>query len=261
MTEIRVKFDLTFSRRMIVSAGALAMMLCAVPELDSESVTLSTYYPAPSGVYTKMITTGHTFMARDGGIYNNASNPNGTVVVLGGITNVPAVPDTTLNGVKLKVVGDVQAHHMKFPGVGGNSGVAADYYGIYQEAGPWSGTYPDLRVQYHTGISYDAYYGYGGHRFYTGYDGTGNPTGSGPVTGAGPALQINDAVRSGVPIVYTGPTCTPTSFGLGVQNCPGGTYATFTSGVMVKQTTSIGSTDPGGTMLCCPCPVGGCPSL
>ncbi|MDE2039317.1 MAG: hypothetical protein KGO96_04745 [Elusimicrobia bacterium] len=36
-------------------------------DLSSESVTLSTYYPAPSGVYTKMITTGQTVLARDGG--------------------------------------------------------------------------------------------------------------------------------------------------------------------------------------------------
>ncbi len=243
MTEIRVKFDLTFSRRLIVSAGAFAMMLCAVPELDSESVTLSTYYPAPSGVYTNMITTGNTTLARDGA--------GATRVGIG--TSAPAV--------KLHVVGDVQSDHLKFPGVGGNSGAAADYYGIYQESGGWAAPFPDLRVQYHTGISYDAYYGYGGHRFYTGYNGTGNPTGAGPVSGGGPTLQINDAVRSGVPIVYTGPTCTATSFGLGVQNCPGGQYATFTSGVMVKQTTSIGSTDPGGTMLCCPCPISGCPSL
>ena len=67
MTEIKIKFDLSFSRRFMTSAAAVAIMLCAVPELDSESVTLSTYYPAPSGVYTNMITTGNTFLARDGG--------------------------------------------------------------------------------------------------------------------------------------------------------------------------------------------------
>lgn len=35
-------------------------------ELSSESVTLTTYYPAPSGVYQQMITTGKTHLARDG---------------------------------------------------------------------------------------------------------------------------------------------------------------------------------------------------
>src|SRR4051812_12852564 len=68
MAEIRLKFDLSFSRRFLMAAGAAAMMLCAAPELDSESVTISTYYPAPSGVYTNMITTANTFLARDGGV-------------------------------------------------------------------------------------------------------------------------------------------------------------------------------------------------
>lgn len=67
MAEIKLSFDLTFSRRFMTLLGTAVMMLCAVPELDSESVTLSTYYPAPSGVYTNMITTGNTYLARDGG--------------------------------------------------------------------------------------------------------------------------------------------------------------------------------------------------
>ncbi|MDO8757111.1 MAG: hypothetical protein Q7J64_03790, partial [Elusimicrobiota bacterium] len=67
MAEIKLSFDLTFSRRFITSSATLAIMLCAVPELDSESVTLSTYYPAPSGVYTNMITTSDTYLARNGG--------------------------------------------------------------------------------------------------------------------------------------------------------------------------------------------------
>jgi hypothetical protein len=84
MAEIKLTFDLTFTRRFLSRAGAVAIMLCAVPELDSESVTLSTYYPAPSGVYTNMITTGHTYLARDGGVYNAGSNAAGTVLTLGG---------------------------------------------------------------------------------------------------------------------------------------------------------------------------------
>ncbi|OGR85154.1 MAG: hypothetical protein A3J74_01745 [Elusimicrobia bacterium RIFCSPHIGHO2_02_FULL_57_9] len=36
-------------------------------ELGTENVNLTTYYPAPSGVYTRMITTGQTVLARDAG--------------------------------------------------------------------------------------------------------------------------------------------------------------------------------------------------
>lgn len=67
MANIRVQLDLTvpsLPARLIV-VGVL--LLCVAPELGSESVTLSTYYPAPSGVYTQMITTNNTFLARDGG--------------------------------------------------------------------------------------------------------------------------------------------------------------------------------------------------
>ncbi len=66
---IRLNFDLSFvygPRTWRVPMVAV-MLLAAVGELNSESVTLSTYYPAPSGVYTNMITTGNTFLARDGG--------------------------------------------------------------------------------------------------------------------------------------------------------------------------------------------------
>lgn len=87
MAEIKLTFDLTFTRRFLSRAGAVAIMLCAVPELDSESVTLSTYYPAPSGVYTNMITTGNTYLARDGGRYINATT--GSALAIG--VTVPEV--------------------------------------------------------------------------------------------------------------------------------------------------------------------------
>ncbi|MDE2040256.1 MAG: hypothetical protein KGO96_05005 [Elusimicrobia bacterium] len=56
-----------------VSPGFLRLVLpclllaAAATELSSESVTLSTYYPAPSGIYTRMITTEQTLLARDSG--------------------------------------------------------------------------------------------------------------------------------------------------------------------------------------------------
>jgi len=143
-----------------------AFFLCWRPGfLGSESLTLTTYYPAPYGGYASLLTTGQTILARDGGSV--------------GIGIAAPVQ-------KLHVNGNIQADRIKFPGVGGNSGISGDYYSIYQEAGGWSWPYPDLVVQYHTGIKYDAHQSYGGHRFYTGYDGTGNP--------AGLQMQISDQV-------------------------------------------------------------------
>ncbi|MEK7232741.1 MAG: hypothetical protein AAB268_02915 [Elusimicrobiota bacterium] len=64
---IRLNFDLSFvygprTWRLPIMA---AMLLASVGELNSESVVLTTYYPAPSGVYTSMITTGSTILARN----------------------------------------------------------------------------------------------------------------------------------------------------------------------------------------------------
>jgi hypothetical protein len=67
MAEITINLNIVFNRRHFTGLGVVAIMLCAVPELNSESVTLSTYYPAPSGVYTNMLTTGDTYLARDAG--------------------------------------------------------------------------------------------------------------------------------------------------------------------------------------------------
>ena len=65
MKEIRLRFDFSFSRRFLRCAAVAVMVLAAAPELDSESVTLTTVYPAPSGIYTRLITTGNTVLSRD----------------------------------------------------------------------------------------------------------------------------------------------------------------------------------------------------
>ena len=66
------------------------------------------------------------------------------------------------------------AYILKF-GSGGNSGhTSSSYpYAIFQEGGAWSGSYPDLRINYHTGIIIAAgYASYGGLRFQRDYNDT-----------------------------------------------------------------------------------------
>jgi|GEM_PF-2524119 len=67
MADINVRFDIRFSARTLRLAMIGAMVLAAAPELASESVSLTTYYPAPSGVYAQLISTNNTWLARDGG--------------------------------------------------------------------------------------------------------------------------------------------------------------------------------------------------
>lgn len=57
------------------------LMLILAPALVSENVTLTTYYPAPSGVYTQMITTADTYLSRDSGkTILGTTAPTGTVI-------------------------------------------------------------------------------------------------------------------------------------------------------------------------------------
>lgn len=90
MADIHVHLDFTLSRRSARWWLMALLMAASATELSSESVTLTTYYPAPSGVYTQMITTGNTWIARDGG-----------VVGIGTGTNTPSA--------KLEVDGDIVA--------------------------------------------------------------------------------------------------------------------------------------------------------
>ena len=65
MAELTVRFELSFGARTLRCLLVSGMIFSAVTDVASESVTLTTYYPAPSGVYTQMITTGNTYLARD----------------------------------------------------------------------------------------------------------------------------------------------------------------------------------------------------
>lgn len=48
-------------------ALAVLLLSAGARPLGSEEVTLTTYYPSPSGLYTRMIATGQTVLARDRG--------------------------------------------------------------------------------------------------------------------------------------------------------------------------------------------------
>ena len=88
-------------------------------------------------------------------------------------TSLTVTGTASLKGVNFSVL---------YPTTGTSPNGGYSHYGIYEEPGVWDGTnirgrpYPDLTIAYHTGISYVAYYGYGGHRFYTGYVADATPT-------------------------------------------------------------------------------------
>jgi hypothetical protein len=77
MSKIHVQLDFTVPGvpfRFIAAAGLLLVM---ARELASENVQLTTYYPAPSGVYTQMVTTQNTYLARDQGYVDIGTTASG----------------------------------------------------------------------------------------------------------------------------------------------------------------------------------------
>lgn len=86
MKDISIHIDLRLTRGALQGALVAAMMLASAADLSSEKITLSTYYPAPSGVYTQMITTGNTFLSRDGGrVGIGTSTPSSKLHVQGSV--------------------------------------------------------------------------------------------------------------------------------------------------------------------------------
>ncbi len=65
--DLTLRLEIYLPRRMVLTALTAGLFLGLANELASENVSLTTYYPAPSGVYSQMVTTGNTFLARDGG--------------------------------------------------------------------------------------------------------------------------------------------------------------------------------------------------
>lgn len=89
MQELNI--SIRFSRKNLLPLLVL-FFLCWHPGfIGSESLTLTTYYPAPYGGYVNILTTGQTLLARDAGnvgIGTGAAAPTGRLDVSGGYINI-----------------------------------------------------------------------------------------------------------------------------------------------------------------------------
>src|SRR5687767_11652732 len=81
MRMVQVQFIVPSS--LIYALFVVGVLTVTATELASEAVTLTTYYPAPSGVYSQMITTGDTALGRDGGRLTLGHPTLGSVTVAG----------------------------------------------------------------------------------------------------------------------------------------------------------------------------------
>ena len=125
---IDVHLHLRYDRKSLRPWLAAAFLLLTAGDLASESVSLSTYYPAPSGVYTQLIATSVSYLARDAGyvdVGTTAALPAGTKMsVMGGSVGI----GTTSPGNALQIVGggnsnvDLAVNGRIQTGDGGSSG-------------------------------------------------------------------------------------------------------------------------------------------
>ncbi|MFI5346194.1 MAG: hypothetical protein ACHQ51_07460 [Elusimicrobiota bacterium] len=243
-------------------AGLVCLLLTGLAgDLCSEAVTLTTYYPAPSGAYTQLITTAGSFFSRDSGtlVIGSASTANAILkmAVMGnvGIKTVnPATFVGQVNPVRLDINGaggavvDFVVNEKIETGDGAAVGAVwfnsnsvasakigangTSVFGIYNGNVPnWPLTVSGVAGQGNVGVNR-------------------NPSGF--------TLDVNGALASREAVCGPGNIVNYIAVaGNGVTPCPANTYATWASGVMTNYQHDSGpAVLITGSMLCCPCPTG-----
>lgn len=270
MADIVIRLDFRMGTRWQRLGLAGLLLLFVAPELGSESVTLSTYYPAPSGVYTNMITTGNTFLARDTG-----SVAIGVPTALGKLH--------VENGNVLFTNANLG---LGDPGMTIGAGMPAPGSGVYMLDLKWNSV---IRIG-------DGMLSSGGNAVRLGnneyHDGTGWRGKTAPTPGAmievlnqdvnfyahngagthSPMMSVTQSASdlNGHMIVRGEGSCNMThvqQYAINGQTlCPLGTYATMQTGVisryhMMARYADTTLSQSNAWMFCCPCPTTGCPSL
>jgi hypothetical protein len=258
MKPLKISIGVRLSPGMLRLGLLGALLSLGAIDLSSESVTLSTYFPAPSGVYSSLITTTGARLARDNGtaavvstvlVGNNA--PAGTrMAVMNGNMGI----GTLTPGAKLGF-NDLN------DGSNGADGItwygpAPTTYGIHRTAGAWSApNYQQLRSAWDTGIVIDGGTAYG-------QSGTIIQPGAGNV-GIGVVSPTSKLHVNGTIVARGCGAPAPVSYAGGMVSCPANTYATWSTGFIAKYMNQTGPAAPtlAGQMYCCACASGTCPNL
>lgn len=103
---IRITIGLREAKCLMAAAVILAVPLW----LSSESLTLSTTYPSPAGIYKKLISTGDTILGRDtGSVVIGAAAPTAKLTVGGSVsaTGAVAAGGAVTAGAGVSAAGDI----------------------------------------------------------------------------------------------------------------------------------------------------------
>ena len=281
MPELNIRVEIPVTRRMI--RGAMAALLLGAPagELSSESVTLTTYYPAPSGVYQQLITTQNVIFARDVQAVPPAAAANTPSFLVLGSTITPT------SGTKLAIMGGPVGIKTMSPSpvvrlqVNGAGGGAVDFAvnGRIQLSDPTNQS--GICISSGTNLCVMKF-----GQVASNDNVPRNTTTLGIYSGpAGVAtawrLTMNNSGNVGIGIDPIDPTrpidpkttldvngqvglaaaCTSTPYaGSTTVNCPANQYASYLQGLYTYyQAGGDASLNLSGNMYCCPCPGGVCP--
>jgi hypothetical protein len=146
---VRVDLDLTKTAVFLLIAAVL-LSVCAAP-LNCESFRLATYYPSPSAVYRRIVTTSRTVLARDAGTVAVGTTRNPTTNPLYVLGGVGTTGDLTV-ATRLTAVGAVfwrDRTNMLSTDQGGS----IELGGSQGRANPVAGGRPLINFHYGTGTA------------------------------------------------------------------------------------------------------------
>lgn len=82
--EKKININLQLTGRELIIFLCLALILFPALSLNSETLTLTTYYPAPYGGYANLLTTSNTWLARENGLVGiGVRNPSAKLDIAG----------------------------------------------------------------------------------------------------------------------------------------------------------------------------------
>ena len=300
MTGYRIRLRLRMSPALARLAVCALLLSGSARELDAssnESVSLTTYYPTPSGVYTSLITTAQTWLARDANaviIGNTGASAGQELDVFSrmGAANNAAIRATYPAGGGLASTEfGALAHRSGFwSALYGNQGAAS--YALYTSgsklynSGGIFGNYgltPNYAswAAYGTGDGGAAMYNDNGayHRLMIVGN---NSAGGNRRVGIWDDLRVSNTQVNQASVASGQTGCTAVSYSAGATismspACGAGSYVTLSEGFASEYTVASafpatydwepgyqnenGVSDPvgSGTAYCCACPAEGCP--
>ena len=251
MADLSLRLEVRLTRNTARWGMVAFLMAFFAPELGSENVVLTTYYPAPSGIYTKLITTENTHLARNGstsviiGADTTAANGSTRLVVMNGRvgigTNDPQDLLHLASGNSLRwgsansqLVSD-QGGSVELGGNNSTAGNGSPYIDFHRTGGGVQ----DYNVRLiNDGAGRVSYYSYSGR--------VGVYAGGSFIAGEAGCNDFS--------------TNYPSGFGNSAV-CAGGQYATLSDGFMSKKVIISEFQNANVTFRCCNCPPSGCPSF